>query len=135
MKRQLMKTGFLVLGMVGVMGLAETASQAKESPARAELTGEAAWARIRSLNANFTGERDAAEEAAVMGSYKIATQHFKSMKGILGMERVLLENLIATAAGGDELSMVRRALDYNTARTGEVKEMLRLLRVAGGQSY
>jgi len=132
MKRHLMRTGFLVLGMVGVIGIAEQASMAKKSPARSELTGESAWTRIWSLNDNFTSERDAAEEAALMGSYKIATQHFKSMKGILGMERVLLENLLVAAASGDEMSMVRRALNYNTARSVEVKEMLRLLRVAGG---
>jgi len=131
----IVRTEFLVLGLVGFSIMAEDPLVARESPAAGAVSSDEAWDSVRILRNRFLKERVDGEEAAVAGSYKTAVRRYKSMKDLLQTQRLILEKLIAGASGSDEIIRVRSELDRNSARLAEVKEVLKILDLALGDEY
>jgi len=136
MKPHTVKIGFLVIGLAGTFMLsAQTASAKQSFDSKGGASIVTAVEEIKLIDSDFKAVREQAYEAAVSGSYRVAKQYFKDLKQLLTRERGIIEELIATSSSGDEMSMVRHLMNRNATRTDDVREMLKLLRVAVGGAW
>lgn len=126
-----MKTNCLiVLWVTAAMGLALPALA--KSPVDHRAPVATSVNDLDAIRSQISVKENAALEAAIMGSYRMAVERFQDVRGLLKEERRLAENLLQNAPSERDAPRLRGMLRDNDAARTEVQEMISLLRVAIG---
>jgi len=119
-----------VLWMAAAMGL--SLPVLAKSPADHRAPVATSVNDLDAIRSQISAKENAALEAAVMGSYRMAVERFQDVRGLLKEERRLAESLLQDAASARDAPRIRGMLRENDAARTEVQEMISLLRVAIG---